>query len=77
MAWMRSSTLWKVPRRMRLIGKFAKPTLNEVEPRGTGGCKVQLESAVFFQPRFDFLVLVCAVVIQDQVEIQFTRELTV
>ena len=51
-----------------LPGDLAKPSFYQVEPRGTGRSKVQMESGMFFKPLFHVGMVVRPVVVQNQVE---------
>ena len=54
-----------------LFCEQSKPAFNKVEPTRRGGRKVQVEARSFRQPVANQLCFVCAVVVQDQVDIQF------
>jgi hypothetical protein len=60
-----------------LLGDSAEPTLDQIEPGGTGGDEVELEPRVFLQPGAHLRVFVGAVVIQDEVQSHFLGELSV
>ena len=52
-----------------LLTEFAKPALDEIEPGGTCGCVVDVEAAVFCQPRGNTVVFVGAVIVDNHVEV--------
>jgi hypothetical protein len=76
MGAFRSSTLRKTPPD-RLLIHLAEPTLDQIQPTGTCGDKVEDEARVTLQPVPDILVLVSSIVVHDKMERDFTRELLV
>jgi len=56
-----------------LVRHRRKPSFHPVEPTGRGRREVQVETRPFHQPVADQLRLVRAVVVQDQVNVQFRR----
>ena len=61
----------------RLVGELAEPALDEVEPRARGRGEVQVEARVLGKPGVDVGVLVGAVVVDDQVQLELAGELAV
>src|SRR5215471_2730336 len=57
-----------------LGGQFSEPSLDQIQPTGTGRYKVQNETWMPFQPPADFLMAVCAVVVHDQMQGQIARK---
>ena len=57
-----------------LFGKHGEPAFDQVEPGGRGWGEVQVEAWPLGQPVADQLRLVGAVVVQDQVNVQFRRD---
>ncbi len=49
--------------------QFAKPSLDQVHPRGTGWRKMQLEARMLPQPLFNVRMGMSAVVVEDQMKI--------
>ena len=60
-----------------LLGQLAEPALDQVEPRGACGGEVQPEARVRGQPFADGCMFVGAVVVQDPMQGEVARELTV
>jgi len=56
-----------------LLGDFAKPPLDHVEPRTRGWGEMQVESRVALEPCLDSLVFVGGVVVDDQVQVELGR----
>jgi len=56
-----------------LFAQQSKPAFNQIEPACRGGCEVQVEAWSFHQPVANQLRFVRAVVVQDQVYVQFRR----
>ena len=54
-----------------LVGKFGKPPLHQVDPGTVGGSEVEMEAGTFSEPFPDQGRLVSAVVIQDDMDLQF------
>src|SRR6266851_4183086 len=61
------------PAAQLLFGKQAKPALDQVEPRSGGGSEVQVEARMAQKPALDGWSLVGAVIIEDQMQLQFVR----
>jgi hypothetical protein len=61
----------------RLLIQVAEPTLDQVQPTGTRGDKVEHEARVTLQPVPYMLVLVGSIVVHDEMERDLTRELLV
>ena len=57
-----------------LLRQLAEPALDQVEPRSAGRREVQLEARVGVEPLAHRLVLVGAVVVEDDVQGQVGRE---
>ena len=51
-------------------GDLRKPALDQIEPRGTGGCEMHMEARMFFEPGFDGRMFVRRVVVDDQVKVE-------
>ncbi len=60
-----------------LVGEFAKPVLDEVEPGAPGRGEVQVEARVPGEPSVDVAVRVGAVVVDDQMQLAVTGELAI
>jgi hypothetical protein len=60
-----------------LVGQFAEPPLDQVQPGAGGGGEVQVEAGMLGQPGFDLGFGVGAVVVHDQVDLQLARHLAV
>lgn len=56
-----------------LFCQYTKPAFHQVKPTGRGGCEVEVKPWLLGCPVTDQLRLVRAVVIQDQVNIQISR----
>lgn len=56
-----------------LVGQFAEPSLDQVQPGRTGGSEVQMKAGVLAQPAFDLGMFVGSVVVEDQVQVQSRR----
>jgi hypothetical protein len=61
------------PAAQLLFGKQAKPALDQVEPRSGDGSEVQVEARMAQKPALDGWSLVGAVIIEDQMQLQFVR----
>jgi hypothetical protein len=57
-----------------LTGDQGEPALNQIEPRGTGRGKVDMKIAMDLEPLSNLGMLVCAVIVADQV--QFAQPVT-
>ena len=53
-----------------LLSQLAEPSLDEIQPGGTGGDKVQLEPGMPGQPLLDLGLLVGPIVVNDEMEVQ-------
>ena len=53
----------------RLLTQLFKPTFDQIKPTGTGGNEVQDKSGMLGQPSAHRFVCVCAVVIQNQMQL--------
>ena len=53
------------------FGQLSEPALDPIEPGGRGGSEVQVEARTFGEPAADPLGLVRAVVVQDEVHVEF------
>ena len=53
-----------------LLGDQSKPALHLVKPGGVGGCVLAMKLRPLYQPGFHFCVLVGAVVVDDQVQME-------
>src|SRR5215207_1884660 len=51
-----------------VVGELAKEALNEVEPGGAGWSEVNVDARMFFQPGADGGMLVCGVVVDDEMQ---------
>src|SRR5215204_1535247 len=60
-----------------LLCHQAKKALDLIKPRGRSGRKVQLKAQVLFQPGFHLGVIVGHVVVNDQMQIQALRCLSI
>ena len=56
----------KHPTPNALVGEIAKPTFDPVKPRTGSRHKMQMESGMAFEPRFDLGMLMSRVIVQDQ-----------
>ena len=61
----------------RSLGDYPKPALHLVEPGGVGRCVVDVEPWSLRQPGADFAMLVSGGVVDDQVHVEFGRDLLV
>ena len=61
------------PAAQLLFGEQREPALDQVEPGAAGRGEVQMEARMAQQPALDGRGLVGAVIIEDQVQLQFTR----
>ena len=59
------------------VGDLAKPALDQVEPRTGRWRKMQMKSGMALEPGFDPRVLVCGVVVDDQMQFQLGGRLGV
>ena len=59
------------------LGDDAKPDLDLVQPGRIGWCVVDVVSRVYCDPVFDLGVLVRAVIIDDQVNVEIFRDVLV
>ena len=57
-----------------LVGQESKPSLDLVDPGGTGGREMHMESGVAFQPCPNRGCLVSTVVVADKMNLQMTRQ---
>src|ERR1035437_4011096 len=62
------------PAAQLLFGEQGEPALDQVEPGAAGGSEVQMEARMAQQPALDGRGLVGAVIIEDQVRLQFARD---
>ena len=53
------------------FGQLSEPALDQIEPGSRGGSEVQVEARTFGKPAADPLGLVRAVVVQDEVHVEF------
>ena len=60
-----------------LVSDFCKPTFHLIEPRGTGGRKMQVVTRMFLEPGSYFGGFVRCVIVHDQVNVQRGRHLAV
>lgn len=58
-----------------LVGDFSKPTFYLIEPRGTGGRKMQMAAQVPPKPSRHFRGFVCRIVVQHDMDFQAGRHL--
>ena len=56
-----------------LLSDESEPSLDLIEPRGVSGREVEMEAWSGCKPCSHLGVLVCCVVVDDQVHIQFSR----
>ena len=56
---------------------FSKPTLDKVKPRGTRWDKVQIEARMFLYPAFNAGMLMGCVIVNDEVQVEPRRGLTI
>ena len=61
------------PAAQLLFGEQREPALHQVEPGAAGRGEVQMEARMAQQPALDGRGLMGAVIIEDQVQLQFTR----
>ena len=54
-----------------ILRYLAKESFHQVHPRRTGRSEMQVETRTSTQPSLHLLMFVCAVVVQDQVDIEF------
>jgi len=52
-----------------LVGDVAKESLDHIQPGGTGGSEVDVKTLVLGQPLLNLGVLVCGVVVYDQMQV--------
>ena len=52
-------------------GDLPKPPFNKIEPRGRGRREVAMKAGMLFQPGLDPGMIVRAIIVQDQMEIEF------
>ena len=67
-ASIKSGTLGKESRGMRLLVSSPKPTFDEVEPTATGGHKVNHEARMALEPRLDDGMALGSAVIDHQLQ---------
>ena len=67
----------KHPTPNALVGEIAKPTFDHVKPRTASRHKMQMESGMAFEPRFDFGMLMSGVIVHDQMQVQVRRSLLI
>src|SRR6202035_880382 len=60
-----------------LVVEVSEPSLDQIQPAGTGGYEVRHEPGMTFQPLPYFLVFVRAVVVDDQMHRNLARKLLV
>src|SRR5450759_1383436 len=60
-----------------LRGQESKPTLDEIEPRGTGRREVQLKAWALDQPALNSGSFMSTVVVEDQMDIELWRHLRI
>src|SRR5881409_1614167 len=53
-----------------LVGQFAEPTLDQIQPRGRCRREMQVKATMFGQPALHLRMLVGPVVVQDQMNVQ-------
>src|SRR5258708_34202371 len=58
-------------------GDKAEEALNLVKPGPGSGCEVHVEARMPFEPRLDLGVLVCGVIVGDQMDVEVRRRLSV
>ncbi len=51
--------------------QFREPSLNQVHPRGVGGCKMEVESGVFYEPGPYSIGFMRCIIVQDDVDFEF------
>lgn len=56
-----------------VVGDFAKPAFDQIQPGTAGGREMDVKSSMPFQPRLDLRMLVRCVVVHDQVQVQLRR----
>src|SRR6266700_7881883 len=59
------------------VSKLGEPAFDQVEPGGAGGNEVQLEAWMLCQPLLHVCVFVRAIVIENHMQIQIERKLSV
>src|SRR5215208_1405186 len=60
-----------------LLGQESKPTLDEIEPRGTGGREMQVKARALEQPALNGDGLMSTVVVEDQMDVKACRHLCI
>ena len=60
-----------------LIHDFAEPSFYEIQPRTAGRDEVDMKSWVSLQPRCNFGVLMCRVIVYDEMQVQVGRRLRI
>lgn len=60
-----------------LVGELAEPALDEVQPRTTRGREVEVKTRMLLELRFDVRMLVCAIVVEDQMQWLTFRKLSI
>src|SRR6266446_770940 len=67
----------KVAAPQALLSEFAKPTLDQVKPRGTGGGVMHMKARMLDQPLGNVVMLMGAVIVQYQVQVQTAGDLSI
>ncbi len=52
------------------VGQFAEPAFDQVQPRGTGGREMHVESRMALKPSLNLGVLMGRVVVHDKVKVE-------
>ena len=60
-----------------LVGDEPKPTFHLIEPGTAGRCELGVETVAFpgFEPALDGCAFVCAVVVENEMDVEFRRDL--
>src|SRR6267142_905676 len=77
MAWMRSATLVKDPRRMRFRVISANQRSTRLSQEELVGIKCQIEARMFLYPAFNAGMLMGCVIVDDEVQVEPRRGLTI
>jgi hypothetical protein len=64
----------EAPRQDNILAQVPKETLHQIQPRATRRREVEVKPGMLFQPAFDVWSLVRGVVVQNQVNVQFSGD---
>ena len=60
-----------------LACEFSEPSLHKIQPRRARRCEMQVEAGMVLEPCFHIRVFMSAIVVKDQMEIEFPGNLTI